>query len=131
MAKKNKRPSNMQRREKVHQPTKALQQIIAQRPMQLAALAWAGYQEEGRGFILIVMGEADINAEYYGERGVFWKETNIARDIPEMNEAVQKYDPLAEIVVSLAQDGKNAEIARVGGFDVPPPLAYAKLSSES
>jgi hypothetical protein len=124
MAKKNRKP-NIQKRKTAQKPKlmQAVEAFIEHNPTIIAALAWAGYQQEGRGFVLVAIEESGgLDASYIGERDELWP--TIQPDFPEITELTSAYDPKREVVVvSRVPDYVQMGIAE---FDVPPPIAYVK-----
>ncbi len=130
MAKKRNKHPNMQRREKSDAPNPKVTMLLQNRGAEVAALAWAGYQQEGRGFVLVVFENDKIDLEYHGVNGDLLSETQIASLMPQLAEMLDGYDPKTEVVLSTAI-GNIGELYTFGGFELPPPLAYAKFISNS
>ncbi len=126
---KNKQP-NMQRRQP-HTFRQFVEAIIETQHLQIASLAWQGYQEEGRGFVLVTVEGDEIGAGYHGEKGALWRETELKSQLPMLAEFMEDYDPKTEIVV-LANNEKSeeGELFIFGSLPLPPPLAHEKLLAE-
>jgi hypothetical protein len=130
MAKKSSKKPNMQRPKTAAGPSAKLNMLIQKQGLPIAALAWAGYQQEGRGFVLVIFENDKTDLEFHGVNGDIWPALDLENSIPALKEFVDSYDPTTEVIVSTEVAG-TGEILQVGGFELPPPLAYAKLTSNS
>jgi len=122
---------NMQRPPKPEGPSERVSQLLMQQGMQLSALAWTGYQQEGRGFVLVIFDGDEISAEYHRRGGPFWTETDIIEILAGIEDLVSEYDPTREIVLASITNGRRGEFLQTEDLPLPPPLAYAKVTLES
>lgn len=102
--------------------TETLHQIIDGEWVEIAAMAWAGYLNDGRGVVKIDA----ITAAREGSRGHIKMYVPMSAHLPSDEEClVCTYDPLREVVVcALDMEGRHS--CRVAHDDLTPPAAFAK-----
>ncbi|MEL6272111.1 MAG: hypothetical protein AAFU54_18480 [Chloroflexota bacterium] len=119
----------MQRKNVPHPQIRMMESLVEQKILDVSALAWAGYQQEGRGFIMVAFDPDQLDAQYHGERGDTWETLNPKESVPTLYERVMEYDPKTEFVALLARE-KGATIYVFDEMPLPPPLAYEKVMAE-
>ena len=124
---KRKKPNNMQKRTtKKPKLLLAAQAFVEANQEIIAALAWAGFQHEGRGFVLVAVEKSGgLDASYIGEQDDLWPV--LQPDFPEITELTQAYDPRTELVLVTSVQ-KYTELG-IAVFDMPPPIAFVKHES--
>jgi hypothetical protein len=126
MAKKNNKRPNMQKRQ-TPKFAKATEAFIEQNISLLAALAWRGYELDGRGFVMVTLqiGQ-DLEASYVAKTGGLW--SILQPDFPEIEAIIQEYDPKTQIaLVMRVPDAVNLAIVTP---DMPPPIAFVQHATE-
>ena len=104
------------------------QQLIANNIELISATSWAGYQQEGRGLILIDGGSVESAAPggplmYVSDKHMRAQEDGWPSE--EMAGVVEKYNPEQEIIVVIKWRGEVG-IYRLKS-PIAPPLAYEQL----
>ncbi|NET04453.1 MAG: hypothetical protein F6K16_06900 [Symploca sp. SIO2B6] len=115
------------------------QALLANNSQLIAALAWQGYQQEGRGVVFIDTTAtipsqikssdcSQISFIYFGENGFLsrgdlkiWLDTSIGSRL-------QEYDPTKEVLCLICNPLK-IRFVRFHPQSVPPPQAYQKLKN--
>lgn len=120
-----KKRNNMQRRADAKKPklAHAADAFITANEIAIGALAWVGFQQEGRGFVLVAIEEDNaLDASYIGERDALWEA--LQPNFPEIETLIRDYDPNTQLVlVKRVPDYTEMGVAT---FDVPPPVAHVK-----
>lgn len=125
MAKKPKQTS-MQKRKKEKKPISKTHEIISVKYNEIAALAWEGYQTEGRGFVLVQTNDIEgIDAAYVEREGIELITTD-KKAVADMIEQVNTYNPEKELVI-VNTVGKYLEVWIMKDDDLPPPLVYEMI----
>lgn len=120
-----KKPSNMQRRTQPQRPKvmDAVDAFIAANQEVIGALAWVGFQQEGRGFVLVTIEEnGSLDASYIGERDDLW--TALQPNFPELEQLINDYDPSTDVALVR----RVAEVTEMGiaTWETPPPVAFVR-----
>jgi hypothetical protein len=97
-------------------------EFIQSQYLQLAAFAWDGYQEKGRGILLIMKNCGGNQLTYLGA-----DEIHLAVGSAPLPK-VSKYDPETEIVVTINDHGRRSSSYVVTMPSLPPPVAFRKVT---
>jgi hypothetical protein len=119
-----KRRQNIQRKENVaSRSLRAMESIVQENITKVAALAWAGYQHEGRGIVMFTFDTENTSTTYHGIDGEAWEALKLEETFPEVKELITEYDPKTQVVVLLATP-KEASAYIIAEMHLPPPLAH-------
>src|SRR5262249_27033227 len=128
------RPQQIERELMDESKMAQVDEMLADCGEEWAALSWAGYLKEGRGFVCVNLTEATaseksagwrlVPIDYLAEK-VFTEDAASIRLTQLLRPLLQKYDPATEFVL-LVISGGEGNAARVNNLSVHPPEAYAR-----
>lgn len=120
-----KKPKNNMQKRVVPKSLLMLRDFAEQRAQSLAALAWSGYLNEGRGFILITTElDGELSATYMGEKNEMYPK--LITLIETLDPEVKRYTPEREYVVVYYAES----LMRIDTIDsFPPPIAYKLMQT--
>ncbi|NEP01190.1 MAG: hypothetical protein F6K58_21525 [Symploca sp. SIO2E9] len=115
------------------------QAILANNSQLIAALAWQGYQQEGRGVVFIDTTSKtssqppssycrQISFIYFGEKAFLTQEDLKTWLDTSIGDQLQEYDPTEEVLCLICNQLK-IRFMRFQPQSVPPPQAYQKLKN--